>query len=199
MTKIQFILALRDKLEKLPREDRDKALEYYSELIDDRMEDGLTEEQAVAAIGSVDAVAEQILSDIPVTKLVKEKLGRKKMEPWVIVLLIVGAPLWLSLLAGVASGIFGLYAGVFAVIVALFAVSVSLGACAPVALLLGVHFLIKQGIAVALVWWGIALLFAGLAIFFWISGHYSAKGCIWVSKKFWLWIKSLFLRKEAAE
>jgi len=199
MTKLQFILALRDKLEKLPRDDRDKALEYYSELIDDRMEDGLTEEEAVAAMGSVDAVAEQILSDVPVTKLVKEKLGRKKMEPWVIVLLIVGAPLWLSLLAGVASGILGLYASAFAVIVALFAVSVALGACAPVVLILGVQYLINQGIAVALVWWGIALLFAGLAIFFWIGGHYSAKGCIWVSKKIWLWIKSLFLRKEAAE
>jgi len=199
MTKIQFILALRDKLEKLPREDREKALEYYNELIDDRIEDGLSEAEAVAAVGSVEEIAEQILTDIPMTKLVKENIGRKKPETWVIVLLIAGAPLWLSLLASAFSVVVSAYASALAVVVSLFATAVAVGACAPVMILLGVQILINQGFAVALVYWGIALVAAGLAVFFWIGGHYTAKGCIWVSKKFWLWVKSLFLRKGDAQ
>ena len=53
MTKLQFLLALHDKLTGLPRDEVEERLNFYSEMIEDRMEDGLSEEEAVAAIGSV--------------------------------------------------------------------------------------------------------------------------------------------------
>ena len=53
MTKIEFILSLSRALQGLPQSDVTERLEFYNEMIDDRIEDGLSEEEAVAAIGSV--------------------------------------------------------------------------------------------------------------------------------------------------
>ena len=65
MTKLQFLLNLHDRLSDLPQDDVEERLRFYSEMIEDRMEDGLSEEQAVEEIGAVDAVAAQIIADTP--------------------------------------------------------------------------------------------------------------------------------------
>ena len=48
MTKIQFIMDLYEKLSGLPQDDVDERLNFYSEMIDDRIEDGKTEEEAIS-------------------------------------------------------------------------------------------------------------------------------------------------------
>ena len=73
MTKVNFLFELRDKLSGLPTEDIEERLNFYSEMIEDRMEEGLSEEDAVAAIGTTDEIAKQIISEIPFTKIAKEK------------------------------------------------------------------------------------------------------------------------------
>ena len=45
----------------------------FSEMIEDRMEDGMSEEDAVAAVGSVDDIASQIIMDIPLIKIAKKR------------------------------------------------------------------------------------------------------------------------------
>lgn len=62
MTKIEFLTALAARLSGIPADDRQKSLEYYAEMIDDRIDDGLSEEEAVNAVGSMDAIVEEILS-----------------------------------------------------------------------------------------------------------------------------------------
>ena len=54
MNKRDFIESLRAKLLGLPKQEVEERLAFYGEMIEDRKEEGLTEEQAVAAIGSVD-------------------------------------------------------------------------------------------------------------------------------------------------
>lgn len=54
MRKEEFLTALRANLTGLSPEGVEKLVEFCSEMIDDRMEDGLTEEEAVAAAGSLD-------------------------------------------------------------------------------------------------------------------------------------------------
>ena len=49
MTKAEFLKALEEKLSALSAEDRAASLAYYEEIIDDRMEEGLCEADAVAA------------------------------------------------------------------------------------------------------------------------------------------------------
>ena len=98
MKKKEFLSELEKRLAGLPKADIDERLEFYSEMIDDRVEEGKTEEEAIRDIGSIDEVVDQIAQDTPLAKLVKERMRpKKKVSPLVIVLLILGFPLWLPL------------------------------------------------------------------------------------------------------
>ena len=46
-------------------EERARVLEFCAESIDDRVEDGMDEEDAVAALGDVETVARGLLADRP--------------------------------------------------------------------------------------------------------------------------------------
>ena len=123
MNREQFMAALREKLAGLPEEDIVSSLEYYGEMIDDRIEDGVPEETAVAAVGSVDEIAEQILMDTPLTKLVQARVKSKRsLKAWEIVLLVLGSPIWLSLLIAAAAVVLSVYITLWAIIISLFAV-----------------------------------------------------------------------------
>ena len=63
MTKHEFDRLLREKIAQLPQKDIDSFSQYVDEMIDDRIEDGLSEEEAVADIGSIDDIVKAILSD----------------------------------------------------------------------------------------------------------------------------------------
>ena len=65
---------LRKRLAGLPQAEIEERLAFYNEMIDDRIEDGLTEEEAVAEVGPVEDVVNQIMSEIPLTALVREKV-----------------------------------------------------------------------------------------------------------------------------
>ena len=60
MKKNDFLEKLEKLLDGLPKCDIDSSVEYYSEMIDDKMEEGLSEEEAVAAIGTPEEIAENI-------------------------------------------------------------------------------------------------------------------------------------------
>lgn len=63
MTKHEFDRLLREKIAQLPQKDIDSFSQYVGEMIDDRIEDGLSEEEAIADIGSIDDIVKAILSD----------------------------------------------------------------------------------------------------------------------------------------
>lgn len=65
MTKAEFLKALEEKLSALSAQDRVASLAYYEEIIDDRMEEGLCEADAVAAAGPVEEAAAQLLAETP--------------------------------------------------------------------------------------------------------------------------------------
>ena len=99
MNKHEFFEQLGRGLSGLPQEDIDERLTFYGEMIDDRVEDGLTEEEAVAEIGSPDEIASQIISETPLSKLVKQKVKTKRqLKTWEIVLIAVCSPVWVPLL-----------------------------------------------------------------------------------------------------
>ena len=53
MTKQEFLLNLRKGLLGLPPQDIEERLAFYNEMIEDRIEDGLSEEEAVAEMGRI--------------------------------------------------------------------------------------------------------------------------------------------------
>ncbi|MBR4965050.1 MAG: DUF1700 domain-containing protein, partial [Lachnospiraceae bacterium] len=88
MNKAEFLMALRERLSGLPEEDFNKSIDYYTEMIDDRVEDGMSEEDAVACLGSMDEIITQILSEVSLPKLVKEKVKPKRaLAVWEIILI----------------------------------------------------------------------------------------------------------------
>ena len=70
MTKREFLDDLKSRLSQLPPEELGKRLAYYAELIDDMTEDGMDEQAAVAKLGDVSKIAEEILRDQPLQTLV---------------------------------------------------------------------------------------------------------------------------------
>ena len=159
MDKQQFCAALRARLAGLPEADITSSIEYYCEMIDDRIEDGVPETVAVAAVGSVDEIAEQILMDTPMTKLVKARMKPKRaLKAWEIVLIAVGSPVWLPILIAIAAVVLSVYITLWAIIVSLYAVVLSV-AVAAIACLIGGFVLqplslpgILLGIGAAFVW-----------------------------------------------
>ena len=99
MNKTEFTNQLTAGLMGLSEEDIKRSVDFYVEMVDDRIEDGMTEEDAVAALGSIDEIRSKILEEIPITRIVKEKITPKReFSPTEIALLIVGSPIWLPLL-----------------------------------------------------------------------------------------------------
>lgn len=199
MKKQEFLDKLKASLWALPEADQQSSLEYYAEMIDDRMEEGLSEEEAVAAIGDMDEIVQQILNETPrppqVVKPAQKQAGnRNGTKVWIIILLILGSPLWISLGAAAMSVIVSIYASLWAVVICLYATAFAL-AVSVLGCFFGSFFMIGR-IGEVMAAWGVALLCAGLAILFFLLGNLAAKGMIALTKLAWNGIRSIFQRKE---
>ena len=64
MDKKTFLSALRASLVHLPPDAANNTVEYYSEIIDDYIENGASEEDAVRAVGSIEQIVTN-LTDAP--------------------------------------------------------------------------------------------------------------------------------------
>ena len=112
MTKRQFFDALSELLRVLPKEELNRTITYYNEIIEDYIEDGMSEAQAVAQLEPVDVIASRILHEeqdgVAAEQLTKQ---RKKAPVWlVVVLAVVGFPIWFSLLMAGISIVFSVLA-----------------------------------------------------------------------------------------
>ena len=197
MRKQEFLTALRTRLSVLPIADAEERLLFYSENIDDRMEDGLTEEDAVVAIGSTDEIVEQILVEIPLSRLVKEKIRpKRRLQGWEILLLAIGAPIWLSLAVSALAVILSLYATLWAGIVSLWAVFASLAACAFSGLAVGIGLAVGGYTFTGLTLLSAALVCTGLSILCFFACGGATKGTAILAKKLVLGMKFAFIGKE---
>ena len=62
MTKLQFLCELEKQLKKLSNIEKTQTISYYSEMIDDMIESGLSEEQAVNKLDNPKDIAKQYLN-----------------------------------------------------------------------------------------------------------------------------------------
>ncbi|MBQ3566085.1 MAG: DUF1700 domain-containing protein [Oscillospiraceae bacterium] len=197
MNKAEFLDALSKKLSMLSQEDIQKSIDYYSEIIDDMTEDGLSETEAVESIGTVDEIAEQILMDTPLPKLVKAKVTPKRsLKGWEIALIILGFPVWFPLIVTAISVVISVYAALWVVIVALYAVVfalfVSAGAFLPATFVSVFGGNVLRGI----VFFGITLFCVGAGILLLLAFNQLTKLIIKLSKAILKGIKSWFVKKE---
>ena len=182
MTKVEFLDKLKALINEYPPEETSKSVEYYEEMINDRMEEGMTEAEAIASLGNVEEIAEQIKCELPLTTLVKYKKKEKKMGKnmrfWVIFLIVLVSLIWLSLAVYVLALIISFYATIWSIDISFWAVDFSFVMVA-IASLFAMAVMITEGsIISAVIYLGMALVFAALSILFFIGSLYLSKGIV---------------------
>ena len=197
MNKQQFLSALCEGLRALPQEDANERVNFYSEIIDDKIEEGFCEEDAVSSVGSVSEIVSQIISETPITKLAKEKLKpKRRLKTVEIIFLVLGSPIWLSLLVAAFAVVLSVYVSLWSVIISLWSVFVSLAACSLGGIISAIIVLVNNFVPTGLSMLGAGLVCGGLSIFAFFACKAATKGIILLTKKFAKWIKNCFIRKE---
>jgi len=200
MNRQEFLEQLRKGLAGLPQEDIEERLNFYNEMIDDRMEDGLTEEEAVSQIGQVDDIIAQIVSETPLPVLVKEKVRpKRRLRAWEVVFLILGSPIWLSLLIVFFAVILVIYIVLWVVLIVLWAVEAAIWACALFGVVYGIFMLISGNAATGLMLVGAGCICAGLSVFMFFLCKAASKGIIILTKKIALCIKYMFVGRRRSK
>lgn len=200
MNKREFLTQLRKGLSGLPQEDMAERVTFYSEMIEDRKEEGLSEEEAVAAVGSVQEIVAQAIAETPLTKIAKEKIKpKRRMSAGEIVLLVLGSPIWLSLGVAAVSVILSLYVSLWAVVIALWAVFAAPAACSVGGVLAGAVFTVGGNGASGLAMLAAGMVCAGLSIFAFYGCKAATDGMVILTKKAALWVKHCFMGKEEAQ
>lgn len=199
MNKREFLEELKKKLSGLSQNDVKEHLDFYGEMIDDMIEEGLTEQAAILKIGTVEEVVSQIISDTPLTKIVKERVTTKrKIKVWEIVLLVLGSPLWLSLLIAGFTVAFSLYISLWAVVISLWAVFASFIGAALGSLICGVGFILGGNNITGVFVIGCGIALAGLSILMFFLCKLATKGTAFLTKRAIFGIKNCFIKKEEA-
>ncbi len=197
MNKQEFMEKLRAELSGLPQQEVEERLAFYSEMLDDRTEEGMTEEEAVCAIGSVEEIAAQIISDIPLAKIAKESMKpKRRMRAWEIVLLAAGSPLWLALLLAAFAILLALYAVIWAAVACVWAVFAAVAGGAVGGIAGGILLIVFGNVTAGIMLIGAGLACAGLAILLFLGSLATTKGAAYLTAHSVLWIKKCFVRKE---
>ena len=199
MSKQEFLVQLRKGLSGLPREDIEERLTFYSEMIDDRMEEGFLEEEAVSAVGTVDEIVIQVVAETPLAKIAKERMkSKRRLGAGEIALLALGSPIWLSLGIVVLSVILSLYAALWSMVISLWTVFGSLIGCAFGGVVTGTVIACSGNVLSGIAMLAAGIICAGLSIFMFYGCKAATKGILILTKKFAVWIKNCFMKKEEA-
>ena len=197
MDKKEFLSALEARLAGLPEADRQASLDFYAEMLDDLMEGGMTEQEAVASLGSVDAIAEEILMDTPLPKLIKAKMKpKRRMRAWEIVLIAVGSPVWFPILIALFAVALSLYITLWAVVLSLYAADLAFAISAPAGIIAAIALFVSGKPTAALLFLGAGLVLAGLTVLWLLLCNLTAKGVWQLGKLTLRGIKACFIRKE---
>lgn len=188
MNKTEFLTALEQRLSVLPETERKRSLLYFEEIIADRMEEGMSEEEVIAQMESVDDIANGIINDAmenePHTfpEENAKKIGGCPM--WLAILLaVLASPIWLPIGIAVAAVALSLYVTVWALILSLYGIVIGFvvgGLVAAVAALftLAVNppyvVLLIEGMSLFLIGLGILLVFPAVIFTRWF-----AKATVW--------------------
>ncbi|MBE6587227.1 MAG: DUF1700 domain-containing protein [Ruminococcaceae bacterium] len=197
MSKQEFLSRLRRGLAGLPKNDLEERLNFYSEMIDDRMEEGLSEEEAVAAAGNTDEIVSQILAETPLSTIVKERIKPKReLRAWEIVLIVLGSPIWLSLLIAFAAVIISVYAALWSVIISFWAAFATFVGSSVGVFTVGIVYLCTVNTGAGLALLGAGFVLGGISIFCFIGCSAATKGLLLLTKKFAVLIKNCIAGRE---
>ncbi len=200
MTKIEFINTVKSELRGYPEDEIIKSLSFYTESIDDRMEDGMDEEKAVSELGDISDIIRNMKLTMPISVLAKTRIKESKEKSgnktiWII-LAIAGFPIWLPLSLAFAAVALAVYITIWALIAALFACEFAFGVSGAVCLVYSfIHMITVSwtgGTAIA----GGSLFLLGLFVILLKPVINLSKALVKLTVSFVKQIKRLFIGKE---
>ena len=209
VNKMQFLRAVREKTVHMPPSEVNRLLEYYSEMIDEAMEEGMSEEEATVHLGTWEDICVQIeefrTSEPQPIEAIKEELAKEPQNPipdkkpkkrislpmWAVVLLILTSPIWGAIVLSLVIAVFAVVASFVviggALVISLFAVVLSLAVVGVVGIPAAVVLFFTGSIATGLLSLGGGLVCGGFAILGWFL-------CIAFAKFVAVCVKGLFGR-----
>ncbi len=177
-----FLIQLKERISHLPASEVARVLSYYSEMIQDRMEDGMSEDVAIISLGKIEDIVATIEDEVPLSAIVKEKVQKQVEEKskmsterklLIALLLIITSPIWIGLIGGIIGIIVGLWGAYIGVIGAYLGCTLFLGIGS---LLSGIFSFITFDLFKAIAHIGLGLVGIGGFILL-------LKPVIWLSKK----------------
>lgn len=187
-------------MEGLPKDEVEASLAFYSEMIDDRVEEGLSEEDAVLRMGDLDTIVSQIIDEISIVKIAKERVTpKRKLSKKEIAIIASSSPIWGSLVAAGIAIVIAVYATIWSVLISLWAVFVSIAACGLGTIAGGIVISTVHSTATGLALISVGIFLCGLAIFAFFGCKAASKATCFVTHKLTMGIKNMFVRKEKAE
>ena len=191
MSKSEFLFRLSQALEGIP--EKEKALAYYSEMIDDRMEDGMSEEEAVNSMESVESIRDKFIYETPFQNFIKEKAS-KPLSGVSIILIVLGFPVWFPLLIAAGAVAFSVFITVAALLISLYAVLISFALSGVFAIFSSaLLFAVKPAAALFCIGSGLILIALSLLLVYpsFYAGHQLIRFMKFIGYK----IKTAFVRR----
>lgn len=197
MNKNEFIDLLKLKLSRLPQNEVDDRISFYSEMIDDEIADGRTEEEVIENLGPIDDIVSQIIADVPLAKLIKEKVTPKRnLKALEIVLLIIGFPIWFPLIITFASLFFVGYILIWVMVLLVYVLDIAFigGAFGGIGVVVG-YISVHNGVG-AMFMTGCSISLLGLGILMILFSKEITLGIFKMTKSILLGIKRMIVGKE---
>lgn len=174
MNRGEYINCLADKLKRLPKEDYEKAMEYFVEYFEEA--GGENEQQAIEDLGSPAMAADQIIMNMAIKNAEEPNKGVKKglSAVWIGILAVFAAPIALPIALAMAAVLFTVVLTIFVVLISIIVTGVSFILVSILGIVGGVCLIFispVNGIATL----GVALACVGISILV-------CNGCIFLGK-----------------
>lgn len=191
MSKAEFLSELELSLHSMKDNEKSKFITFYDEMIDDYVENGMTEAEAISKIGTPKKIAVELLENNDSVKLNLPLPGNKLFN---IIITIIGFPLWGSLLLTFILSILCVYILIFCLPVSTGAATVGFLAASIIGII-GSPFVIAHSLSTGLMQLGIGIASVGISFFLGLITIALYKKFILVNKSFNAYLKKLWKKK----
>jgi len=124
---------------------------------------------------------------------------KEKLNTWKTIFLVIGAPIWISLLITIFSIFLSIYIALWSVIICFWAIFGSMIGSALTTILVGILFVFSKNKLTGLAMIGAGMICIGLSILIFIGCKSLNKGIILLTKKLILYIKNYFSKNEVTK
>lgn len=169
MNKQEYIKELKAALKGADKTEVSRTIEFYSEMIDDALEDGMSENEVISGLETPSAVAARIAGE---TVAEKRKQGHPALF---IIAVVLASPIWLPIVVSVIAVILSVYISLWAVVGSLIVSAIGTAAGAVLGVITSVMMYASSGMANSLFIFGTSLAAAGAAIYLMYLSCYIAR------------------------